>query len=109
MITDTTPLCGTSWDHALCQDKNPEFAPLRGADTIEKRKSKIIPDPLKYPMTTQVQNILLNFEALPDEDKRKLASEILHRSLTLDSPPLADDQLTATAEDLFLELDREEA
>ncbi|MCC6123452.1 MAG: hypothetical protein IT426_00670 [Pirellulales bacterium] len=59
-------------------------------------------------MTTQVQSNLLNFEALPEDDKRELASEILRRSMGMDSPPLSDDQLTAKAEELFLGLESEE-
>lgn len=60
------------------------------------------------PMTTQVQNILLNFEMLPVEDQRELAAEILRRSISLESNPLSDDQLTAAADELFLRLDQEE-
>lgn len=60
-------------------------------------------------MTTQVQSILTTFEALPEDDKRELASEILCRSVSLESPLLSDDQLTAIADELFLGLDREEA
>jgi hypothetical protein len=59
-------------------------------------------------MTTQVQNILLNFDALPVEDQRELAAEILSRSVSLPTNPLSDDQLTAAADELFLRLDREE-
>jgi hypothetical protein len=64
--------------------------------------------PEDIPMTTQVQNILSNFETLPLEDQRELAAEILRRSINLESNPLADDQLTAMADELFLRLDRQE-
>ena len=60
-------------------------------------------------MTTQVQNLLHSFDLLPEGDKRELASEILRRSVTLDSVPLSDEQLASTAEEVFLELDRREA
>jgi hypothetical protein len=59
-------------------------------------------------MTTQVQNILSTFETLPVEDQRELAAEILRRSVSLESSPLSDDELTVAAEELFLKLDREE-
>jgi hypothetical protein len=59
-------------------------------------------------MTTEVQEILHCFEMLPDGDKRELATEILRRSLTLDSPPLSDEQLIGAAEELFLQLDERE-
>jgi hypothetical protein len=61
-----------------------------------------------YFMTTQVQNILSNFDALPVDDQRELAAEILKRSILMDSPILTDDQLTAMADELFLRLDGEE-
>ena len=60
-------------------------------------------------MTAQVQNMLHTFDLLPEGDKRDLASEILRRSLTLDAPPLSDEQLVGAAEELFLQLDRSEA
>jgi hypothetical protein len=60
-------------------------------------------------MTTQVQELLHSFDALSDGDKRELATEILRRSLTLDSPPLSDEQLVGAAEEVFLQLDRREA
>ncbi len=60
-------------------------------------------------MTAQVQELLHTFDLLPDGDKRELASEILRRTLTLDVPPLSDEQLVGAAEDLFLQLDRREA
>ena len=59
-------------------------------------------------MTSDVQNILHTFDALPDADKRSLASEILRRSASLDQQPLTDEQLTETADELFQELDRQE-
>ena len=59
-------------------------------------------------MTTDVQTILHTFDALPDTDKRLLASEILRRSATLEQQPLADEQLTEAADELFQELDRQE-
>jgi hypothetical protein len=60
-------------------------------------------------MTAQIQDMLHTFDLLPDGDKRELASEILRRTLTLDFPPLSDEQLVGAAEELFLELDRSEA
>jgi hypothetical protein len=59
-------------------------------------------------MTSDVQNILHTFDALPDPDKRSLASEILRRSAALDQQPLSDEQLTEAADELFQQLDRQE-
>ncbi len=60
-------------------------------------------------MTTQVREILQSFDMLPEVDKRELSTEIIKRSLTLDEPPLTDEQLVDAAEELFLELDQNEA
>ena len=60
-------------------------------------------------MTTQVRNILESFDTLPEVDKRELATEIIRRSVLLDSPPMTDPQLVSAAEETFLELDRREA
>jgi hypothetical protein len=60
-------------------------------------------------MTAQVQELLHTFDLLPDGDKRELASEILRRTLTLDALPLSDEQLVGAAEELFLQLDHNEA
>jgi hypothetical protein len=38
-----------------------------------------------------------------------VAAEIIRRSVALDMPPLSDDQLTAIADELFLEMDKEES
>jgi hypothetical protein len=60
-------------------------------------------------MTAQVQEILLSFERLDDEEKRELVSELLRRSPAINALPLSDEQLVSIAEELFLQLDRDEA
>ena len=60
-------------------------------------------------MTAQVQEILDSFERLDDNDKRELVSELLLRSATMETPPLSNEELISIAEDLFLQLDHEEA
>lgn len=59
-------------------------------------------------MTANVQHLLHSFDALPDPDKRTLATEILRRSLALDQPPLSDEALTEIADSVFQRLDRHE-
>jgi hypothetical protein len=59
-------------------------------------------------MTAEAQNILRSFDSLQEIDKREVAYEIIHRSLALDMPALSDEQLTAVADDIFFELDKEE-
>ena len=60
-------------------------------------------------MATDIQGILHSYELLPDGEKRELAAEILRRSLNLESPPMGDDEFVAAADELFLQLDREES
>ena len=60
-------------------------------------------------MTAQVQEILDPFERLDDNDKRELVSELLLRSAAIETPPLSNEELVGIAEELFLQLDREEA
>jgi hypothetical protein len=52
-----------------------------------------------------VQQIIESFEGLPESEKQRVAYEILRRSVYLEGPPLTDEELIATAEDLFLALD----
>jgi hypothetical protein len=56
-------------------------------------------------MTIQAQEILHSFDLLPDGEKREVVAEILRRGLAINVPPLSDDDLVATAEELFLKLD----
>lgn len=59
-------------------------------------------------MTVQIQELLHSFDLLPDGDKRELVSEILRRSLTLDTPALSDEQLVRIADDVFQQIDHRE-
>lgn len=60
-------------------------------------------------MTSSVQQLLQSFDLLPEAEQRELAWEILRRTVNFDLPPLSDEELVLSAEDLFLELDRREA
>ena len=60
-------------------------------------------------MTTAVQHLLTSFDRLSEAEKAEAIVAILHRSLALDFPPLSDEALVLSAEELFLELDRREA
>jgi hypothetical protein len=60
-------------------------------------------------MTTDAQNLIRSFDSLQEPDKIEVAAEIIRRSVALDMPPLSDDQLTAIADELFLEMDKEES
>lgn len=60
-------------------------------------------------MNTVVQEFLKTFDQLTDLEQMELASEILKRVIDLDFPPLSDEDLVLNAEELFLELDRQES
>ncbi len=60
-------------------------------------------------MTLSGQQIIESFEHLPESEKQRVAYEILRRSLHMEIPPLTDEELIVTAENLFLALDAREA
>lgn len=60
-------------------------------------------------MTLAVQTILERFEKLTEPEKRDAAREILRRLPVAATPAMSDDELTALADELFQELDRQEA
>lgn len=60
-------------------------------------------------MTQTVENLLISFEKLTQAEKHDLAIEVVRRTDIFGAPDLSDDELAMAAEDLFLELDREEA
>ena len=60
-------------------------------------------------MTKLVDELLNSFEKLPEAEKRELASEIIKRSLALDLPQLSDDSLLVAADQVFLQLDKDES
>ena len=60
-------------------------------------------------MTALGQEILNTFEKLPDTEQLQVAIEILKRLLNFDFPPLTNEDLILNAEELFLELDHQEA
>ena len=56
-----------------------------------------------------VRDLLQSFDSLSEADQKEVASEILRRSASFDLPPLSDEELIINAEQLFLELDRQES
>ena len=59
-------------------------------------------------MTPSAQNLISTFDQLPELEKKEVAAAILYRTLQLDFPPLSDEELVSSAEEVFLELDRRE-
>jgi len=60
-------------------------------------------------MKKLVEELLNSFEKLPEAEKRELASEIIKRSLAFDLPQLSDDALIFAADQVFLQLDKDES
>jgi hypothetical protein len=63
----------------------------------------------EFEMSTDIENILDSIERLSDLEKRELLSEIMRRTVSLDVPPLTDEELVLIAEESFLELDKRES
>jgi hypothetical protein len=59
-------------------------------------------------MTATAENLISIFDSLSEREKREVATAILYRTLEIALPPLSDEELVLNAEQLFLELDREE-
>jgi hypothetical protein len=60
-------------------------------------------------MPTTVHDILESFEQLPVSQKQEVVREILRRTIDFDFLPLNDDDLVATAEEMFQQLDAMES
>ena len=64
---------------------------------------------MRRTMTKSVEALLESFERLPQEAKCEAAAEILRRSVSFELPTLADESLLQVADEVFLNLDREES
>jgi hypothetical protein len=60
-------------------------------------------------MSTDSQNVINGFEALPIVEQREVIAELLRKAAQWDTPSLSDDELVRLADDIFLEMDRREA
>jgi hypothetical protein len=60
-------------------------------------------------MTALAQEILSQFDSLPNSEQVEIALEILRRFVNFDFPPLTDEDLALNAEELFLGFDQQEA
>jgi len=59
-------------------------------------------------MTQAAKKLLDELEALPDEDRAELVAELLRRTAFAQHDLPQDDDLVASADRLFVELDRHE-
>jgi hypothetical protein len=60
-------------------------------------------------MSPAANDILKSIDSLPEPERHSLTVELLRRVLDKDSPTLSDDQLLMAAEELFQQLDAQEA
>ena len=60
-------------------------------------------------MTQAVEQLLATFDGLTEAEKHVAAVEVLRRASPAEDEPLTDEALVAIADELFLELDRQEA
>lgn len=60
-------------------------------------------------MTAAAEKVLKSFDELPDDEKRKVYVEILRRGQDWDYPDLTDDELCRLADELFVEMDKQES
>ena len=59
-------------------------------------------------MTRAAQKLLDEFEALPNEERAELVAELLRRTALAPHEEPSDDDLVAAADQLVVELDRQE-
>jgi hypothetical protein len=60
-------------------------------------------------MSSTSEAVLTSFEQLSENEKQKVATEILRRTLILETPSIEDEDLVHQAETLFLHLDEAES
>jgi hypothetical protein len=60
-------------------------------------------------MIASVQEILSTFDSLTEPERLEIVWQILKRVTHLEFPPLSDEDLIWNAEEIFLELDKQES
>ena len=59
-------------------------------------------------MSRQTAQLLQDFEALPEDEKRIFTAEFLRRAMPFDSGPLDDEETARSADELFALVDNED-
>lgn len=59
-------------------------------------------------MTAAAEHIIEDFEALPEPEKREVLVKLLQIASHLDYGPISDEELLASADEVFVAFDREE-
>jgi hypothetical protein len=60
-------------------------------------------------MSRGARSVLDAFEALPAEEREQVLAELIRRAASRDFEPLHDEDLTAAADQIFVEYDRSES
>ena len=60
-------------------------------------------------MTADARHIIDDFEALPDGEKQEVLARLIRIARDIEYADLRDDDLTAAADEIFLDYDRREA
>lgn len=59
-------------------------------------------------MTAAAEHIIEDFEALPEPEKREVLAKILQIASQMDYGPITDEELLASADEIFVMFDGEE-
>jgi len=60
-------------------------------------------------MTAVGKHIVEDFESLPGSEKREVLANLLRISREIEYPTMSDEEITASADAVFVEYDRREA
>jgi predicted HAD superfamily phosphohydrolase len=59
-------------------------------------------------MTAAAEHVIEDFEALPEPERRQVLAKLLQIASHMDYGPISEEELLASADELFVALDREE-
>lgn len=59
-------------------------------------------------MTAAAEHVIEDFEALPEPERREVLAKLLQIAGHMDYGPISEEELLASADELFVALDREE-
>jgi hypothetical protein len=59
-------------------------------------------------MTAAAEHFIQDFEALPEPEKQEVLAKLLRIASQMDYGPITDEELLASADKIFVALDREE-
>jgi hypothetical protein len=92
----------------LCHDHAPGFVVFPGGYTLSEI-AQIARDSDNSDLTTAGRQIVEEFDALPDEEKREVLVNLIKIYREIEYPVATDAELLTIADSLFLEYDRRES